>query len=70
MEDYITIYVNGEPFNCESHTPLKDFLLYLEFDLSKTIIEYNGRIVTLPLYSSIFLRMNDSVEVVTIVGGG
>nr|YP_009392570.1 thiamin biosynthesis protein S [Caloglossa monosticha]ARW61132.1 thiamin biosynthesis protein S [Caloglossa monosticha] len=70
MEDYITVYINGEPFNCESDMSLKSLLLYLEFNLKATIVEYNSKIVELSQYSNIFLHTNDSIEIITIVGGG
>lgn len=70
MEDYITVYINGEPFNCESDMSLKSLLLYLGFNLKTTIVEYNSKIVIFSQYSDIFLHTNDLIEVITIVGGG
>lgn len=70
MENYITIYVNGEPLNCECQMLLKDLLLYLELNLNSVIIEYNKKIITLSQYSNIYLNTNDSIEIITIVGGG
>lgn len=70
MEDYVTVYINGEPFNSQIDMSLKSLLLYLEFNLSTIIVEYNNKVVTTQQYSNIFLHMNDSIEIITIVGGG
>lgn len=70
MEDYITIYINGEPFNCQNDMSLQDLLLYLGFNLNSIVVEYNKQIVLLSQYFDIFFNENDSIEIITIVGGG
>nr|YP_010155948.1 thiamin biosynthesis protein S [Cumathamnion serrulatum]QQY85402.1 thiamin biosynthesis protein S [Cumathamnion serrulatum] len=70
MEKYITVFINGEPFNINAVMSLKDLLLYLNFNLNVVIIEYNKEIVTSSNYNNIFLKKNDFIEVITIVGGG
>nr|YP_009393810.1 thiamin biosynthesis protein S [Caloglossa beccarii]ARW62372.1 thiamin biosynthesis protein S [Caloglossa beccarii] len=70
MENYITIYINGEPFNCQNNMSLRDLLLYLGFNLNSIIVEYNKQIVLLSQYTSVLFNQNDSIEIITIVGGG
>lgn len=70
MEKYITVFINSEPFNFNDFMSLKDLLLYLNFNLHVVIVEYNKEIVTDSNYDNIFLKTNDSIEVITIVGGG
>nr|QCI04549.1 Thiamin biosynthesis protein S [Apoglossum ruscifolium] len=70
MEKYITIFINGEPFNCMISMSLKDLLLYLNFNLNNVVIEYNQEIILQSSYEKLFLSMNDSLEIITIVGGG
>lgn len=70
MQKYITVFVNGEPFNCKQTMCLQDLLLYLNFNLSAIVVEYNKEIISMSRFCNIFLRMNDLVEVITIVGGG
>jgi len=67
---YITVYINGKPFNCRLFMNIKDLLLYLNFDLDLIVIEYNRQVIDISQYSNTFLKMNDSIEVITIVGGG
>lgn len=70
MESYITIYINGEPFNCYHKMSLQDLLLYLGFDLNSIIIEYNKQILSFSQYVDILLSEKDSIEIINIVGGG
>nr|YP_009326623.1 conserved hypothetical plastid protein Ycf40 [Membranoptera platyphylla]AMJ16880.1 conserved hypothetical plastid protein Ycf40 [Membranoptera platyphylla] len=70
MEKYITVFINGEPFNFNDVMSLKDLLLYLNFNLNVVIVEYNKEIIADSNYDNIFFKTNDSIEVITIVGGG
>nr|YP_009391328.1 thiamin biosynthesis protein S [Dipterocladia arabiensis]ARW59472.1 thiamin biosynthesis protein S [Dipterocladia arabiensis] len=70
FDNYIIIFINGEPFNCHQSMSIKDLLLYLNFNLDVIVVEYNKEIIDLSLYDSYFLKMNDAIEVITIVGGG
>nr|YP_009295895.1 thiamine biosynthesis protein S [Schimmelmannia schousboei]AOM64830.1 thiamine biosynthesis protein S [Schimmelmannia schousboei] len=67
---YNTIFVNGQAFNCCQSMSLKSILLYLEFDLNMVAVEYNQEIITNNHFDNIFLKSNDCLEVITIVGGG
>lgn len=68
--NYITIQLNGEPFNCLPSMSLKDVLDYLDINLNSVTIEYNCEIVNYHYYSQTFLKDGDKLEVLTIVGGG
>nr|YP_009391534.1 thiamin biosynthesis protein S [Platysiphonia delicata]ARW59678.1 thiamin biosynthesis protein S [Platysiphonia delicata] len=70
MSQYITVSINGQPFNCNSFISLKDLLIYLNFDLSSVIIEYNNEIIKNFNYINITINDGDRIEVITIVGGG
>nr|YP_009397115.1 thiamin biosynthesis protein S [Spyridia filamentosa]ARW66301.1 thiamin biosynthesis protein S [Spyridia filamentosa] len=68
---YSTIFVNGQPFNCFNNMSLKDILLYLDFNIDAVIIEYNKSQILRPnSFDSFYLNNNDSLEIITIVGGG
>nr|YP_009393610.1 thiamin biosynthesis protein S [Bostrychia simpliciuscula]ARW62172.1 thiamin biosynthesis protein S [Bostrychia simpliciuscula] len=70
MESYLTIFINDEPFNCESSMSLKNILLYLNFDINFILVEYNKEILNKFELEYTFLKNNDCLEVITIVGGG
>nr|QCI05754.1 Thiamin biosynthesis protein S [Cryptopleura ramosa] len=70
MNSYLTVFINGDPFNCNSSMSLQDILLYLNFNINSVVVEYNKEIINCSRFKSISLQMNDHLEVITIVGGG
>jgi sulfur carrier protein len=67
---YVTVQINGEPFNCSSDMSLYDIIQYLSLDSRMTVIEYNKEIISNNKLDTISLRQNDQLEIITIVGGG
>nr|YP_009297846.1 thiamine biosynthesis protein S [Kumanoa americana]AOM67580.1 thiamine biosynthesis protein S [Kumanoa americana] len=67
---YITIEINGEPFNCSSSMSLQDIINYLGLNSTGVLLEYNKQIISDQHLSNIFLKSNDQLEILTIVGGG
>nr|QCI05542.1 Thiamin biosynthesis protein S [Crouania attenuata] len=70
QEKYFSVFVNGEIFNCLYKMSLQDFLLYLNYDLSLIVIEYNKQIIPKCDWGKLILSSGDSIEIITIVGGG
>lgn len=67
---YITIQINGEPFNCLSKMSLRDIISYLNIDSRLVLLEYNGEILSDIQISNVLVSQNDKLEIITIVGGG
>nr|QCI07464.1 Thiamin biosynthesis protein S [Leiomenia cribrosa] len=70
MNNYYTIFVNGEALSYFNHLSLYDLLLYLNFDINRIIVEYNQAIISNNKFKSINMVDKDRIEVITIVGGG
>ena len=70
MSDYLTIFINGDPFNCDSSMSLFDILVYLNIDTKNIIVEYNKNIIDKLKFDCLYFKDNDSIEIITIVGGG
>nr|YP_010951627.1 Sulfur carrier protein ThiS [Laurencia catarinensis]WMP12566.1 Sulfur carrier protein ThiS [Laurencia catarinensis] len=70
MNNYLTIFINGDPFHCDSSMSLKDILLYLDINLDHVVVEYKSQIIDKKRFNTLFFRSNDSIELITIVGGG
>jgi sulfur carrier protein len=70
LTNYISVHLNGRPFNCSPDLSLEDLLNYLAFDLSSVIVEHNREIIQGLSYSNVFVMPGDKIEVLTIVGGG
>nr|YP_009398138.1 thiamin biosynthesis protein S [Gredgaria maugeana]ARW67324.1 thiamin biosynthesis protein S [Gredgaria maugeana] len=70
MKNYFTILINGDPFNCYYSMSLFDILKYLDIDINNVIVEYNNDIINKIQFNSLFFKPNDSIEIISIVGGG
>ena len=70
LTNYILVNVNGKPINCLPEMTLSDLLLYLNFNISTIIVEHNKKIVKQINLHNTHLHANDTIEVLTIVGGG
>nr|YP_010865186.1 thiamine biosynthesis protein S [Campylaephora boydenii]WGT74169.1 thiamine biosynthesis protein S [Campylaephora boydenii] len=67
---YFKVLINGEPFNCESSMSIQDVLVYLNIDVYKVIVEYNTRVINYLQFEQILVQEGDTLEIITIVGGG
>lgn len=70
LTNYILIYINGEPVNCLPNLSLEDLLVYLDFNLSSIVVEYNKTIIQIESFNRIIIKSGDKIEVLTMVGGG
>lgn len=70
LTNYISLYLNGQPLNCAPNLSLKSFLSYMGFDINSVIVEYNGKIIHMAIFDTVFIVSGDRIEVLTIVGGG
>ena len=61
--------INGELFDV-SGISVKAYLLECGYDLMRVAVELNGEILPKSQYENTYLNDNDSVEVVSFVGGG
>ena len=64
------IKVNGELINGYEGKTLSEFLCNEGYENTKIAVELNGQIARKKDYQSIILKENDTLEVVTFVGGG
>lgn len=68
--DTTTIQVNGEPRPCPAGRHLDEVLTSLGYRPQLVVVEYNGAILPRPRWSEQLVQAGDTLEVVTIVGGG
>lgn len=64
------IQVNGEPRQCPVGRPLDAVLTALGYRPQLVVVEYNGGILPRQRWSEQLVQAGDTLEVVTIVGGG
>ena len=70
MTQIISFYMNGEPYQIKEKLTLLDLLLYFNYNDSLLVIEYNNLICNKRNWDTIFIKDQDKIEIVTIVGGG
>jgi len=70
MEKQITIIFNGQRYRCSKSITLLNLLDYFNYTPSLLVIEYNKVICTTENWGKTYLKHNDKIEVVSIVGGG
>jgi thiamine biosynthesis protein ThiS len=64
------INVNGENKECPTETSVSKLLESLDIDNRYIAVELNHKIVPRTQFSEKMLQENDSLEIVTFVGGG
>lgn len=62
--------VNGSFIELEKQHTLYDFLMLQNYNLGIIVVERNGEIVSKDTYQEVLLTNEDTIEVVTFVGGG
>ena len=63
------VKINGEQVDIAGKT-LMEFLVTTTYDLRKIAVERNGEIVPKAKYENTILQQDDTIEVVSFVGGG
>jgi len=70
MFNRITFFFNGNEYYSEKPISLKDLLDYFNYHSSIFVVEYNNFICNKNKWEKIEIKKNDTIEIITIVGGG
>lgn len=62
--------VNGKTLKVSETVTLMDYLLESGYEISRIAVEMNGRIIPKRDYETVQLHDDDTVEIVTFMGGG
>jgi thiamine biosynthesis protein ThiS len=62
--------LNGETYTTDQDISLFDLLLYFDYNDSLLVLEHNHLICEKNKWKTTFIQHLDTVEIVTIVGGG
>lgn len=62
--------VNGTIVFLEEHQSLLDFLEAQKYDVRLIAVECNGEIIPRTTYKDVMLKNEDTLEIVSFVGGG
>lgn len=64
------ITINGEKKTIDNNTTLAALLNELNIDAQRVAVELNRNIIDKADYSKMILKDNDSLEIVSFIGGG
>ena len=62
--------LNGQKYSTNAVINLLDLINYFNYNNSLLVIEYNNLICNKKSWEKIYIKDNDKIEIVTIVGGG
>ena len=63
-------FLNGQKYCSESNFTLLDLLNYFNYDLNIFVLEHSKLIRKKENWNQIKIKNNDTIEIITIVGGG
>lgn len=63
-------FLNGQEYYIEYNLSILNLIHYFNYSTSLLILEYNYFIYTKEKWTDTFIKNNDKLEIITIVGGG
>jgi len=70
MGNLITFFFNGEEFYITQTISLSRLIEYFNYESTLFVVEYNNFICNKNKWNEIQIQKNDTIEIITIVGGG
>nr|YP_009687938.1 thiamine biosynthesis protein S [Haslea nusantara]QDX17561.1 thiamine biosynthesis protein S [Haslea nusantara] len=70
MSKIIKFSLNGENYYTNSDLSISKLIEYFNYNKSLLVLEYNNLICHKKNWAKTFIKKNDKIEIVTIVGGG
>ena len=70
MTKIINFFLNGKSYYIKQAITLFDLIIYFNYNDSLLVLEHNNLICNKKNWKQIFITNQDSIEIVTIVGGG
>jgi len=70
MEHKITFFLNGEEYYLNRMISLSELITYFNYQSTLFVVEYNNFICNKQKWDKVVIATNDTIEIITIVGGG
>lgn len=70
MKKFQFFFLNGQKYKIQTNIKLNELLNYFNYDQIPVIVEYNKVIYSDEICRTVYIRNNDKIEILTIVGGG
>ena len=62
--------LNGQKYGTDYNLTLLELVKYFNYNTALLVLEYNNLICNKNNWDKIYIKNNDKIEIVTIVGGG
>lgn len=63
-------FLNGQKYYTEHNLNLNELVNYFDYNIELLVLEHNNLICAKKNWNNIYIKNNDQIEIVTIVGGG
>lgn len=70
MNNFYYFSVNGQKYTTDRKLTILELINYFDYNTSLLVLEYNNSICNKKTWNQTFIKNNDKIEIVTIVGGG
>ena len=70
MNQIYPFFLNGQKYITAYNPTILELIHYFGYNKSLLVVEYNQFICNKAEWNKIFIQENDTIEIVTIVGGG
>ena len=70
MKNLVTFFFNGEEFYVTQKITLDELIEYFAYQSTLFVVEYNNFICNKINWKQTVIEKNDTIEIITIVGGG
>ena len=70
MSKFNYFLLNGQKYTTDRKLTLLELVNYFNYNTSLLVVEYNKLICKKKKWGEIYIKNNDKIEIVTIVGGG
>lgn len=70
MNQRTNFFLNGISYYVNQNLSLFDLIIYFDYNESLLVLEHNNLICNKKTWKQIFVKDQDNIEIVTIVGGG
>ena len=64
------VNINGLKFAYQTPFSIVELVQYMGFNKNVIVVDYNGYILDVSIWRTTFLRNKDSVEILSMAGGG
>jgi len=70
MTKFKYFFLNGQKYSTDHNLTILELITYFNYNTSLLVLEYNNFISEKKNWSKTLINNNDTIEIVTIVGGG